>query len=153
MWSKEKVLFYVAIFAVCWAAALTMFYNELVALPSIWQYLLITGVLFALPSVVFGRIMINNGDWIKYSLGAFLLITSFDLLAPPLVVGMDGVVNTSSTLAAACPDMVVAGLWGGLGVSGNLLWIFVYPVSFIVLFAFAAFLLTKRQLWEILSKH
>lgn len=152
MWSKEKVMIYCAGFAVVWSVLLSMFYLQITTFPHIWQFVMVTSVLYALPSIVFGQLMMNHRGWVKYTMGAFLLITAFDLLAPPLAVGFDGVINASSTLAGAAPDVVLGEFFAGLGANGVMLWVATYPASFIVLIASATFLLTERQLWEIISK-
>lgn len=150
MIDKEQLLIYCVILAVFWAGALIVFMAQLEASAHLLQFVLTTGFFYALPAIIFGAWELDGDGWWKKALGAFLLISAFDNLVPPLAVNMHGAIATSASLSGAAIDVVIGEFWASMGISGMQLWIFTYPITFVLLVAGATYLLTERQIWNIL---
>jgi hypothetical protein len=154
MISKEKVLAGGVIFAVVWAVVLSLCLTQIEAMPHLYQFILATAIWTFIPSVIFGKF--SDGEdvmvWLRKGVGFFTLFSSLDLLAPPISVSMTGTINASTTLAGAAIDVIIGEFWAGLGISGILLWIFTYPLTFVLLMALATYLLTSKQIWQILRR-
>lgn len=81
---------------------------------------------------------------IRKTLGMFLVIFALDLLLPPLMVGMDGII-AQADLGLASIDALFGSFWGMFGISGFLLWVLTYPVMFIVMMTISIFLLRRKE--------
>jgi hypothetical protein len=154
MISKEKVLAGGVVFAVIWAIMLSLCLTQIETMPHIYQFILATAVWTLIPSIIFGKF--SDGEdvmvWLRKALGYFAIFNGMDILAPPLSVSMAGTINASTTLAGAAIDVVVGEFLASLGISGLLLWIFTYPLTFVLLMALATYLLTSKQIWQILRR-
>jgi len=148
---REKLVKYVIIIAVFWSLIITTFSQEIASLTPFNQFMLITFVSYLLPSILLGTYL--NESMLKKTIGSLLFLMAFDLIIPPLIVGLDGAVNTSAFLSSGSIDAFVAGIWqSAVNAQGIILFLLTYPVTFIILITLSTYLLTERQLWDIIRK-
>lgn len=139
---KTKFFFAGAIIATVWAYGITTQSQSLASQPVWIQFILSTLIVYAIPSFIVGAYF--DGDYRK-TLGILLLASSMDLLAPPLNVNLEGSIITTTLGAGGAIDVFLGTIWQGIGISGFLLFFFVYPISFIILLGSAIYLLTEKE--------
>ncbi len=151
--TEKKYLTYVIIVAVIWSVIITTFSQQLQALDVWIQFIAITLVEYALPSIVLS-FYLNGGEKLDYRkmFGAFAFFMSFDLIFPPLLLDLGGVVHTEGIVfGRASIDAVIAGAWGSLGITGLPLFLLTYPITFLLLQCVVVYALTGRQLWSMVK--
>lgn len=146
---EQKTKFFIvgAVIATIWAYLVTTNSQALAGQPIWVQFLATTVIAYAIPSLIVG-FYFDGGEW-KRILGIFLFTGAVDLLAPPLAVDPSGIVNATALFAGGAIDVFLATIWQGIGINGFLLFLFVYPISFIVLLGTAIYLLTEKEFEEI----
>ena len=144
--SKGKILVSAILFALFWAVIITTQATYFESLPSTIQFILVTLVSYAIPSIIFG--IAHESQEKRQALGFFFFITAVDLLAPPLGIGIDGVISTQAMFSGAAIDSVL-GQFFSQYVSGLMLFIVVYPAMFLVLISISLYLLNKQNLLKL----
>ena len=146
---EQKTKFFIAgaIIATVWAYLITTNTQALAGQPIWMQFLATTVIAYSIPSLIVG-FYFDGGEW-KKVLGIFMFTGAVDLLAPPLAVDPSGVVNASALFAGGSVDVFLASIWQTTGINGFLLFLLVYPVSFIILLGTAIYLLTEKEFEEI----
>jgi len=144
--SKGKIIVYAIVLAVVWSWVMTNFISDITALPFYVQFALVSCVGYLFPSLIIGHAF--EQEISRKITGSWLFIAASDLILPPLIVTIDGRV-VPAVLGTASPDYFFFKLWSAVGVPAEFLFIFVYPVSFVLLVVVGAWLLTKRQLWQL----
>lgn len=148
MISRQKILLYAIVFAVVWSIVISTFYSTIEGFSTLAQFVLVSVVGYLLPSVILGVSLSDKP--IKRILGAFCFGAGADLILPPLMIGFNGVAVGSGMFSKASIDIFIASLWSFI-VPQNLLFWFVYPISFVILMALAVYLLADKHLYSLMK--
>ncbi len=112
----------------------------LVAYPIFYSFIFL--FIFLLSSILIGTF-----TKVRFSLALFSLLISLQLLIPPYYVSGSGVLNKAIEYWFIETDIFISSFWGLFGISGNLLWIFTYPVTiFITMFLIPIILLSSKKI-------
>lgn len=152
---KKKLIVIISVSALIWTYLIFTYSAQLMSLPHNLQFFYITALSYVFPSIILGFFIKNGGlnfSAIKKIAGSFFFISGFDLIIPPLLVSLNGVINSSPFLAGASIDVFVAEFWQGLGFSGGLLFYLTYPITFVLLIFLGAFFLTQKEITSILKR-
>ncbi len=84
-------------------------------------------------------------DGWRFFFSVLLVTYALDLVQPPSMVSIDGVISSQPTLSATSIDYVVGMLFNGFGIKGMALYYITYVVTFAILFAVAHFLIGKKK--------
>jgi hypothetical protein len=103
------------------------------------QFAITIGLLFVVAWLVGAHI---NGS-MKRLVGLLCIFLAVDLFVPPLLVSTDGTLAQADVIGG-CMDTMMYQLWSHLGISGELLWYFVYPISFVIFMGAGLFLLSRK---------
>jgi len=103
------------------------------------QFILVNVSLYFIFFVFFKFVVSRKSAIWEASLANFLLVTSMDLILPPYQVTIKGLID-SAIFSKSAIDYFFGYLYSLIGIKGLLLWIFVYPLTFTVLFVLGALL-------------
>ena len=104
------------------------------------QFLIITVPLSIIVLYYFGK----NFDGWRVIAGLILINWAIDLVEPPYMVGLDGVLHSEPLFAATSIDYLIGNTLSGFGISGFILFIFTYIVTFAALFLLANWLVKRK---------
>ena len=145
---RQQFFLKAAAVAFVWAAVVIFFADWIASQHVAVQFLLATVLFYLVPAVIIGRLSDKPA---RKALGVFFVAAAVDLFAPPFAVGFDGnVLPTDAILASASIDVFLQSLWSNAA-NGTVLFLLVYPVSFLVLLLLGAVLLTDKNVAEVLS--
>jgi hypothetical protein len=89
---------------------------------------------------------------IRKVIGSILFFLGWDLLFPPLLLDLNGVLHTEGMIfGKASIDAVIASAWQGIGLNGLPLFIVTYPVTFLITQAVVVYMLTGKQIWDLIK--
>ena len=146
--TKQRILIYSFLLAVIWSYGITVFSTTVSEVPYYIQFVMVSAVAYAFPSIILGQFLDSVG---KKTIGIWLFLMSCDLVLPPLVINLDGTAS-NVLLGTASPDYFFSQIWGSLGITGPVLFILVYPVTFFILIMISIQLLSTKQLREMSKK-
>ena len=145
--SKKKVLLYAFVAMIAWTYTITIMAGDLAAIPYYFQFLLVSGVMYAFPSIILGGFVSNARRKI---VGTWLFLMACDLVFPPLIISLGGV-HTPTLLSTASPDYFFFMLWSSAGLDGSLLFLAVYPLTAVILLGVAVGVLSEKQIKSIVD--
>jgi len=143
---KRRILVYTFLLAIVWSYSMTVFSNYITEVPFWLQFILVNGVAYMFPALILGSSFLS--DNVKKIIGLWSFLVGVDLIVPPLVIGLDGSYSPV-LLGKASPDFFFSQIWSFFGFSGPLLFLMVYPVSFMILLFLSTYLMTEKELKEI----
>jgi hypothetical protein len=151
--TEKRYLLYAFGVAFVWAIIVTSFQAQIQALPDWVQFFGITVLQYTLPGVVLA-IYLSGQDKIdiRKVIGSILFFLGWDLLFPPLLLDLNGVLHTEGMIfGKASIDAVIASAWQGIGLNGLPLFIVTYPVTFLITQAVVVYMLTGKQIWDLIK--
>lgn len=84
-------------------------------------------------------------DGWKFFASVLLVTYALDLVQPPYMVSVNGVISSQPMLSATSIDYVVGTMFAGFGFTGTALFYMTYVVAFAIFFAGAHFLSGKKK--------
>jgi len=143
---KQKIIMYSFILAIVWSYSITVFAENVSVVPFYVQFMLVSAIAYTFPSLILGQSFLEHAK--KKIFATWLFLMSCDLVFPPLVVNLDGS-TTNILLGQASPDYFFSQIWSAIGLSGPVLFLVTYPVTFFILMMISIRLLSTRQLREL----
>ena len=142
--TNGKIILFALITITLWTIAITTFAPTYTALPYSIQFILLATFSYLLPSLILG---ITSENTIKKTISNFLFITAVDLIVPPLLVNTNGDINNTTYLGGGSIDIFLATTYQTtLHITGPLLFILTYPISFIILITISTYLETGANI-------
>ena len=145
--SKKKVLLYAFIAMMAWTYAITVLAQDISSIPYYFQFLLVSGAMYAFPSVILGSLLNNS---LRKFAGTWLFLMAFDLISPPLVISLAGK-YTKVMLSTASPDFLFYNIWSGFGLNGSMLFLAVYPLTAAILLCLSVAILNEKQIKQLVD--
>lgn len=105
------------------------------------QFLIFNVGLFIFLQIFLKSIAIEKKIKFGYSLGIVLLFIAIDVMLPPFLVNSDGTLQTGVTLYASSSDYMLGLLAQGIGLTGFIVYLFVYVILPLILLVISSLLL------------
>lgn len=147
---KLKILVSAIVFAIVWNFIIVNNAQQISSMPFLMQFLIVTIPSYLSTSIIFGVAVTEmvKGKALRNTLGMLFLIMASDILAAPMLVNLDGTVNTTAVLSTASIDIFLANTLGGY-LSGFTLFLGVYVIGFIVAFSIGLYLISNKTVLDL----
>ena len=145
--TKKQIILYAIGLAMVWGTIITLFADQIQAMPYYFQFVLAAGAGYLFPSIIIGHAFETKIN--KRIIGAWFFILATDLLLPPLAVNLNGEFVSTGLFSLATPDKLLFELYKQTNISGAGLFILCYPISFIIFISIAVYLLTDKQILKL----
>lgn len=105
------------------------------------QFLIFNVGIFVLLQIYFKGIATDKKAGLKKTIGLVLLFMAIDIMVPPLMVNPEGVLSNNVILGSSASDYTFGLLGQQFGLTGFILYLFVYIVSPFVLLLLSSIIL------------
>jgi hypothetical protein len=140
--SEWKYLVYAVLFSLVWFLFVIPQVSKTLSGP--FQFIILNLGFIIITLFVLKCLSVNVHFNLKDSLAVLLFAIAWAIGSVPLMVGFNGQLLSGPTAYTAAADYNVALLWQSFGITGNLLYIFTYVISPLILI-FIASLLIKNS--------
>lgn len=145
---ERKIILTAIVVAIIWAFMVNIFSDFIYSLDWFVQFFLVILFNAMLPGIVLGVGLGSDGvnAFVK-AVGGMLFFLAYDLITPPLMIGLDGTfLGLNTVFSSASIDIFFGHIYQGIGVNGFPLFVLVYPVTFVLLITVSLYLLTRKNL-------
>jgi|GEM_PF-3547559 hypothetical protein len=140
--SEFKFLIYATLFSLLlFVIVIPNFLGSIVTLSPVMQFLIFNIGIFIFLQIFLKSIALDKKVKFGYTLGIILLFMALDIIIPPLSISVQGTFASGSTLVQSSSDYILGLFWNSIGISGFLLFVFVYVVSPFILLIISSLLL------------
>lgn len=150
---RQKVFLVALIWGTVWGIVSTNFSEVIELQHPLIQFVLVSLIPISIFSILISLIFSDKPKFsLKKAAGSFLMLIAYDLfVSSPFLLRTNGVINSDLMFAKGTAEYLIIKAYSLLGFEGLGLWLFVYPVSFVVLFVIMALLVSERDLKEIIK--
>lgn len=107
--------------------------NKISSLNPLWQFLIINIGTYFIFFVLFKFIAKGDSPIWEVSIANVLIFMAMDLMQAPFAVTAQGL-QVGQVYGMSGLDYVIGYLYSSAGITGWLLWVMVYPITFLILF-------------------